>query len=52
MRTIKFEGKKIVITGENIKEVFTLYESTELRRNTQFIVHEGITFYLTEIIEN
>lgn len=52
MRKIKFEEKKIIITGDNIKEVFTLYKSTELKENTQFITHDGVTFYLTEITKN
>jgi len=55
MRTIKFEGKRIVITGvrgrEVTKEIFTLYKSTELTGNTQYITHEGVIFYLTEIIK-
>lgn len=50
MRTIKFEEKKIKITSEDTIEVFTLHKSTEIEGNVQFIMHEGRTFYLTEII--
>lgn len=50
MRTIKFEEKRIVIKGEDMTEVFTLYKSTELEGNTQYINYQGRTFYLTQVI--
>ena len=50
MRTIKFEEKRIVVKGEDMTEVFTLYKSTDLEGNTQYMNYGGRTFYLTQVI--
>lgn len=50
MRTIKFEEKRIVVKGEDMTEVFTLYKSTDLEGNTQYMTYQGRTFYLTQVI--
>jgi len=52
MRAIKFEEKRIVIKGEESTEIFTLYKSTDLEGNTQYINYQGRTFYLTQISYN
>jgi hypothetical protein len=53
MRSVKFEESKVTmrpIKGEKgITEIWTRYRPIEGEENVQFIIHNGLSYYLTTV---